>query len=154
MLHFMAPISPSHQSALDLYNRIQQIKEFVSLDKFETISYCEEMLGKISDKMDTNKLSKVEKIINGFDHKGSSIAVIDKKTLQAFYEDYRDQVVHSFVEELVEDGQEYEDALQMAASQWEEEAASHLNSIQKDLEYKWKRDLTEAEEAYLYNLTE
>jgi hypothetical protein len=154
MLEFLAPISPSHKTALELFDRIQSVKDNIDLSKMDLITYCENELCKLADKMNIGKLSKIEKIIDGLDHKGLNFVEIDKQLISNHYNDYKENSIAEFMADIQDENLERREILEVATERWDEEAAAHLSMVQKNVEKEVKRELTCAEESYLYKLIE
>lgn len=153
MLEFLAPISASHKTALGLFDRIQNIKETIDLSQFDLVNHCETELFKLADKMNISKLSKLEKIIDGLDHQGLNFIEINKELITDHYNDYKEDSIAEFMRDI-EGDVERKDVLEKATDRWNDEATAHLNRVQQNIEKEIKRDLTDAEESFLYKLTE
>lgn len=153
MLELLAPVSDSHKAALNLLNRLQELKASIPVDKFDVVRYCEKSLFKLADKPDVNALAQIEKTIDSLDHKGVQTKKIDKSLILNEFKLYKAKVMQEWVEDEISLGLEKDDAIEAAENQWEEESSSHLRRLGKVISKKIGRDLNEVENDYLYDLT-
>jgi hypothetical protein len=153
MLELLAPVSAPHRTTLELLDRIQELKSSLPSNKFEVICYCEESLFKLADKMDVNKLSQIENIVNELDHKGIQTKKIDKDLILREFELYKAEVMQMWVEDEESLGLDHDEAVESADNQWEEESSAHLSRLESIISKKIGRALDEAESDYLYDLT-